>query len=106
MSSPADAAADPYADPCALTAVRRTAVRAHAVLPAAAGVQPWLSIPASGGMSQGVLADDPLPPHPNCPFRADRGTLQHTLVRLPAVRSPWMRTILKKLAQGGSASLF
>ncbi|MFF2431349.1 hypothetical protein [Streptomyces mirabilis] len=71
-----------------------------------AGVQPWLSIPASGGMSQGVLADDPLPPHPNCPFRTDRGTLQHTLVRLPAVRSPWMRTILKKLAQGGSASLF
>ncbi len=73
MSSPADAAADPYADPCALTAVRHTAVRAHAVLPAAAGV---------------------------------RGTLQHTLVRLPAVRSPWMRAILKKLAQGGSASLF
>ncbi|CAG6399490.1 hypothetical protein SCOCK_930003 [Actinacidiphila cocklensis] len=43
---------------------------------------------------------------PNYLFRADRKTVQRTLVRLPAVRSPWMRTILKKLAQGGSASLF
>ncbi|WP_406424919.1 hypothetical protein [Streptomyces sp. NBC_01589] len=68
--------------------------------------QPYLPVPASGGIPQDVLRDDPLPPRPNYLFRADRGTFQHTLVRLPAVHSPWMRTILKSLTQDRSADLF
>ncbi|MFG2525740.1 hypothetical protein [Streptomyces sp. NPDC048527] len=53
-----------------------------------------------------ALRDDPLPLLPNSLFPADRGTFQHTLVRLPAVRSPWLRTILENLTQGTSANLF
>ncbi|MGQ4484106.1 hypothetical protein [Streptomyces sp. SAS_276] len=68
--------------------------------------QPYLPVPASGRIPQDVLRDDPLPLLPNCLFRADRGTFQHTLVRLPAVGSPWLRTILENLTQGTSADLF
>ncbi|MFE9866892.1 hypothetical protein ACFYPZ_29840 [Streptomyces sp. NPDC005506] len=68
--------------------------------------QPYLPVPASGRIPQDVLRDDPLPPRPNYLFRADRGTFLHTLVRLPAVRSPWLRTILANLTQGTSAALF
>ncbi|MFD7709767.1 hypothetical protein ACFV6E_07390 [Streptomyces sp. NPDC059785] len=50
----------------------------------------------AGRLPQDILRDEPLPMLPNHPFRADRGTFQHTLVRLPAVRSPWLRTILEK----------
>lgn len=71
-----------------------------------ASPQPYLPVPASGGIPQDVLRDDPLPPRPNYLFRADRGTFQHTLVRIPAVRSPWMRTILESLTQDRSADLF
>lgn len=65
-------------------------------------VSPWpyLPVPASGRIPQDVLRDEPLPPRPNYLFRADRGTFQHTLVRLPAVRSPLLRTILEQLTQG------
>jgi hypothetical protein len=68
--------------------------------------QPYLPVPASGRIPQDVLRDDPLPLLPNYAFRADRGTFQHTLLRLPAVRSPWLRTILEKLTKGTSAGLF
>ncbi|MEH6374336.1 hypothetical protein V7793_08355 [Streptomyces sp. KLMMK] len=68
--------------------------------------QPHLPTPASGVIPQDVLRDDPPPPRPNYLFRADRGTFQHTLVRLPAVRSPWMRTILENLTQDRSADIF
>ncbi|MFC5954879.1 hypothetical protein ACFP51_10375 [Streptomyces pratens] len=68
--------------------------------------QPYVPLPASGGIPQDVLRDDPLPPRPNYLFRADRGTFQHTLVRLPAVRSPWLRTILENLTQDRPAGLF
>ncbi|MFJ8010839.1 hypothetical protein [Streptomyces fagopyri] len=68
-----------------------------------ASPQPYLPVPASGRIPQDVLRDDPLPPHPNYLFKADRGTFQHTLVRLPAVRSPWLRTIVE---QSTSADLF
>ncbi|MCX5097116.1 hypothetical protein OOK36_52255 [Streptomyces sp. NBC_00365] len=71
-----------------------------------ASPQPYLPVPASGGIPQDVLRDEPLPPRPNYLFRADRGTFQHTLVRIPAVRSPWMRTILESLTQDRSADLF
>jgi hypothetical protein len=68
--------------------------------------QPYLPVPASGRLPQDVLRDDPLPPFPNYLFRADPGTFQHTLVRLPAARSPWLRTILTNLAQGTWTELF
>jgi hypothetical protein len=68
--------------------------------------QPYLPVPASGRIPQDVLRDDPPPLLPNHPFRVDRGTLQHTLVRLPAVRSPWLRSTLENLTQGVSADLF
>ncbi|MGW6737448.1 hypothetical protein [Streptomyces sp. NPDC055013] len=67
--------------------------------------EPYLPVPASGGIPQDVLRDDPLPPRPAYLFRADRGGFHHTLVRLPAVRSPWIRTILENL-QGRSADIF
>ncbi|MFI1825250.1 hypothetical protein ACH41E_02185 [Streptomyces sp. NPDC020412] len=62
--------------------------------------RPYLPVPASGRLAQDVLRDDPPPLLPNHSFRADRGTFQHALVRLPAVRSPWLRTILKNLPHG------
>jgi hypothetical protein len=68
--------------------------------------QPYLPVPAAGHIPQDVLRDDPLPPRPNYLFRPDRATFQRTLVRLPSVDSPWMRTILKNLTQDRSASLF
>ncbi|HEY3480123.1 MAG TPA: hypothetical protein VGL02_14595 [Streptomyces sp.] len=68
--------------------------------------QPHRPIPAVGGMPRDVLRDDPLPPHPPYPFRVDRGTFQHTLVRLEAVRSPWMRPILERLGRAGTAGRF
>lgn len=71
-----------------------------------ASPEPNLPVPASGRIAQDVLRDDPLPLLPTHPFRADRGTFQHTLVRLPAVRSPWLRTIFEDLTQSTSASLF
>ncbi|MFJ7150363.1 hypothetical protein ACIQVT_19510 [Streptomyces sp. NPDC100445] len=68
--------------------------------------QSYLPVPSSGRIPRDVLRDDPLPPRPDHPFRADRETLQHTLVRLPAVRSPWLRTILGNVTSGASADLF
>ncbi|MEU1075156.1 MULTISPECIES: hypothetical protein [unclassified Streptomyces] len=68
--------------------------------------KPHLSIPASGGMPDGVLRDDPPPPRPGYLFRADPGAFQRTLVRLPAVRSPWLREILDNLRQYVRAGLF
>jgi hypothetical protein len=68
--------------------------------------QTYLPVPASGGLPHDVLRDDPLPPRPAYLFRADRETFQHTLVRLPAVRSPWMRAILEQLTQDRSAVIF
>ncbi|MFD0374294.1 hypothetical protein [Streptomyces sp. NPDC127112] len=71
-----------------------------------ASPEPDLPVPASGRIAHDVLRDDPLPLLPHHPFRADRGTFHHTLVRLPAVRSPWLRTILENLTQSTSAGLF
>lgn len=64
--------------------------------------QPYLPVSASGR----VPRDDPLPPHPNHPFWADRETFRHTLVRLPAARSPWVRTVLESLGQQQFANIF
>ncbi|MFI5680206.1 hypothetical protein [Streptomyces cellulosae] len=67
--------------------------------------QPNLPVPASGRIPHDVLQDDPLPPRPHHLFRADLETFRHTLVRLPAVRRPWLRTILDNLTQHRSAGL-
>lgn len=68
--------------------------------------QPQLPVPASGHLPQEVLRDDPLPPLPQRPFRADWGTFEHTLVRLPAVRSAWLRTIVEDPNHGGWLRVF
>lgn len=68
--------------------------------------EPHLPLPASGSMPHGVLRDDPPAPHPHHLFRADPQVFQHTLVRLPAVRSPWLREILDNLAQHMRTSIF
>lgn len=68
---------------------------------------PHLPNPSSGGIPRDVLRDDPLPPRPAYLFQADSRTFQHTLTRLPAVRSsPWLRDILENLPQHRSAGLF
>jgi hypothetical protein len=93
--SPADPAASAYLVPLPL------------------GVWLWMAfprsdprVPASGLILREVLSDDPLPPHPRHLFWADRETFRHTLVRLPAVRSPWMHTILERLTQRTAATIF
>ncbi|MFI8385763.1 hypothetical protein [Streptomyces sp. NPDC085540] len=68
--------------------------------------EPHLYLPTSGTMPDGVLRDDPPPPRPHHLFRADPGTFQHTLVRLPAVRSTWLREILDKITHHMQAGLF
>ncbi|MFH8438520.1 hypothetical protein ACH4A3_25270 [Streptomyces sp. NPDC018007] len=68
--------------------------------------EPDLPVPASGRIAQDVLRDEPLPLLPDRLFRADRGTFRHALVRLPAVRSPWLSTILENLTRSTSAGLF
>ncbi|MFJ4340433.1 hypothetical protein [Streptomyces sp. NPDC088915] len=68
--------------------------------------RPYPPVPASGRMPEDVLREDPPPPLPRHSFRADRETFRHTLVRLPAVRSPWLRTILDDLPRGTAAGLF
>ncbi|MFD9433511.1 hypothetical protein [Streptomyces sp. NPDC060002] len=47
-----------------------------------ASPEPYLPVPASGGMPDGVLRDDPHAPRPRHLFRADQGAFQHTLARL------------------------
>ncbi|MGW4568205.1 hypothetical protein ACWEN3_39550, partial [Streptomyces sp. NPDC004561] len=61
--------------------------------------QPYPPVATPGAIPDEVLRDDPLPPRPHRLFRADSGTFQHTLVRLPAVRSPWLREILENLTE-------
>ncbi|MEU9305790.1 hypothetical protein [Streptomyces sp. NPDC048269] len=79
------------------------------------GVWLWLAfpepdppVPTSGGLPDGVLRDDfdPPAPRPRHLFRADPETFRHTLVRLPAVRSPWLREILDNLTQHMRAGYF
>ncbi|MEU2625277.1 hypothetical protein ABZ642_45550 [Streptomyces sp. NPDC007157] len=68
--------------------------------------EPHLPLPASGTMPDGVLRDDPPTPRPHHLFRADPRTFEHTLVRLPAVRSRWLREILENLTQYMRTGLF
>jgi hypothetical protein len=68
--------------------------------------EPHLPTLASGVMPDGVLRDDPPAPRPRQLFRADSGTFQRTLVRLPAARAPWLRQILENLTQHMQAGIF
>ncbi|MFJ3205124.1 hypothetical protein [Streptomyces sp. NPDC086989] len=79
------------------------------------GVWRWLAfpepdppVPTSGGLPDGVLRDDfdPPAPHPRHLFRADPEIFRQTLVRLPDVRSPWLRDILDNLTQYMRAGYF
>ncbi|NGO75793.1 hypothetical protein G6045_08925 [Streptomyces sp. YC504] len=68
--------------------------------------EPDLPVPASGGLPDGVLRDDLTTPLPHRLFQADSAVFRHTLTRLPAVRSPWLREILENLTQHMRAGLF
>ncbi|RSS81154.1 hypothetical protein [Streptomyces sp. WAC06614] len=70
--------------------------------------RPELPVPASGVLPAGVLRDDfdPPAPHPSRLFRADPEVFRQTLVRLPTVRSPWLREILDNLTDHMRAGLF
>ncbi|MCX5525551.1 hypothetical protein OG342_22300 [Streptomyces bobili] len=78
------------------------------------GVWLWLAfpephlpvVPASGILPEGVLRDDPPAPRAHHLFRADSGTFQDTLVRLPAARSPWLREILQNLTHHLRTGIF
>ncbi|MEU9111100.1 hypothetical protein AB0D04_04670 [Streptomyces sp. NPDC048483] len=56
-----------------------------------------LLVPATGGLPDGVLRDDPLPMHPRGLFQPDRQVFLETLARLPAVRQPWLRRIYDRM---------
>ncbi|MFF2367938.1 hypothetical protein ACFVU0_35230 [Streptomyces sp. NPDC058122] len=68
--------------------------------------EPHLPLPASGTMPDGVLRDDPPAPRPHRLFRLDPSIFEHTLVRLPAVRSRWLREILEDRTQHLRAGLY
>lgn len=70
--------------------------------------EPGLPVPTTGSLPDGVLRDDFDAPamRPNRLFRADPRVFQHTLVRLPAVRSPWLRDVAENLTQHMLAGLF
>ncbi|MFD8745582.1 hypothetical protein [Streptomyces sp. NPDC059616] len=88
------------------------AASAHPV-PLPFGVWLWLAFPepyppvlASGVIPGDVLRDYPPTPRPRHAFRADPEVFRHTLARLPAVRSPWLREILQNLTQHMRAGVF
>ncbi|MEU8622195.1 hypothetical protein [Streptomyces sp. NPDC048623] len=70
--------------------------------------EPYLPVPTSGRMPAGVLRDDypPAPPRYRFPFRVDPGTFRATLVRLPAVRTPWLRAILDDPTRHRQAGIY
>lgn len=77
------------------------------------GVWRWLAFPepsppvlTSGGRHAELLRDDLPEPRPLHPFRIDSGVFRHTLVRLPAARSPWLREILADLVEHMRAGVF
>ncbi|MEU6298879.1 hypothetical protein [Streptomyces erythrochromogenes] len=78
------------------------------LVPLPFGVWRWLvlpehvpPVPMSGVLPDGVLRDDFDPPGPRARrlFRADPEIFRRTLIRLPDVRRPWLRTILDDLTQ-------
>ncbi|MFE9337928.1 hypothetical protein [Streptomyces sp. NPDC007063] len=85
------------------------------LVPLPFGVWLWLAFPrpdlpvsTRGALPVGALRDDfaPPAPHPGHLFRADSNVLRHTLVRLPAVRDPWLRELLENLSDHVRTGLF
>ncbi|MGD1222122.1 hypothetical protein AB9Q10_27295 [Streptomyces krungchingensis] len=58
--------------------------------------EPHLPVPTSGPMADGALRDDPPIPRPRHAFQVDTQAFRHTLARLPAARSPWLRETLPR----------
>lgn len=56
-----------------------------------------MPVPATGVLPDDVLRDDPLPMRPVRLFRPDWEIFLHHLVRLPAVREPWLRSICDRV---------
>ncbi|MFI6766653.1 hypothetical protein [Streptomyces sp. NPDC050355] len=56
-----------------------------------------LPVPATGGLPDGVLRDDPPPMRPWRPLWPDREIFLDTLARLPAVRQPWLRGVYDRV---------
>ncbi|GAA2808091.1 hypothetical protein [Crossiella cryophila] len=80
----------------------------NTAIPVPLAIEVWLHIafhperrpiPVSGGLPDGVLRDDPLPPHPSGPTHPDLDVFRHTLARLPAVREPWLRRIYEPMRE-------
>ncbi|WP_408645206.1 hypothetical protein [Streptomyces sp. KL110A] len=59
--------------------------------------EPDLPLPASGGLPDGVLRDDPPAPRPDHHFDVDPRVFDTTLARLAAVRGPWLRELSGRL---------
>ncbi|KIQ61498.1 hypothetical protein TR51_35440 [Kitasatospora griseola] len=68
--------------------------------------EPDLAVPVSGGMPDGVLRDDPPMPRSPYLFRADPAVFRDALVRLPAVRSPWLRAGFEDITELMRTGLF
>ncbi len=65
-----------------------------------------LPLPATGGLPDGVLRDDPPPMRPWRPLWPDREIFLDTLARLPAVRQPWLRGIYDRVRDRSYPQLF
>ncbi|WP_435972675.1 hypothetical protein [Streptomyces sp. Qhu_M48] len=65
-------------------------------------------VPASGGLPEGVLRDDfdPSASRPRPPFQVDGRAFRHAMVRIPAVRSPWLRELMEDGARLSRAGFF
>ena len=74
------------------------------------GIWLWMTTPPPAapphGIPIGITRDEPAPSLPGTPPRADRGTFQHVLSRLPAVRSPWLRQVLEDSMRHRPADIF
>jgi hypothetical protein len=77
------------------------------VVPLPLGVWLWMAPPqpqlVADRIPRDMAGDDPSLQHPDHPFRVDRETFRHPLVRLPVVRSPWLRSILENLTRHTAA---
>ncbi|KAB2357770.1 hypothetical protein [Actinomadura montaniterrae] len=59
----------------------------------------WEPVAVVGGVPEVVWRDDPPPLLPVGPFRPDSGVFLSTLVRLPEVRRPWLRSIYDQVRE-------
>ncbi|MFB7361324.1 hypothetical protein [Streptomyces hydrogenans] len=59
--------------------------------------EPYLPLPSSGVLPDGVLRDVPPAPRPDHPFDVDRWAFDDTLARLAEVRGPWLRELAGRL---------